>query len=173
MRLALPFLFALAVASGCSHGSPPPPQPTPQGYDIQGNRRAVYEAVLKELFVKPGATKLVIDPNVEKGNGTIPQDLRLDVPIVWFSEADWNSLAVIGGDSGDESTIDGRWMQFHSRYGGVPWLRFSEVVFDGATRATVEAGSTYASLSGSGTHVVLEKGADGWHVVKSSQTWVS
>jgi hypothetical protein len=171
------------------HGHPP-------AIDLEAERKAVYETVLRE-YLDETVERLVIDPNTTPNwsatdlnpparlradtkadyrrlpVGSLPADLDVGVPIVWFDKADWEALQPAVRPSG--FMLDTKWSAFHHRFpNSAGWMDLSGVGLSADGRqALVHVWSGSASLAGAGFFFLLEKRAGRWVIVEKTMTVIS
>jgi hypothetical protein len=119
----------------------------------------------------PGTLRSTLaDYSRRSAHGEMPRDLDPGLPVVWFSEADWEALAVPAG--GFE--MGNRWMAFRERFPGSGWITFGEVGFSRDGReAVLSVWIGDDALAGAGYVARLEKTADGWTLRERERTVVA
>lgn len=172
-------------------------------WDRAAERTAVYEAVLRRMWMGERVTQLVIDPSVMGGAAeaypyplrmpglradtrrdyarvsasptALPKDIDVGIPINWYTHAEFKKALDEAEKQESGLPLEDAWEQLRERYPGWSgWISFSDIGFSRDGRqALLDAGSGSAGLSAAYYLVLLEKRAGRWVVVKIKETAIA
>lgn len=192
--LTLGFILAACRAPGATP-APVPPAVPPAPSDVSADERAVYAAMVDQVFARRGpvvladsaggapadfpgqwsgldaATSLQLTADLQARNRTrvaMPPDLGSTAAVRLFSRG-----TVFTGSA---ANLDDSYATFRARYAPARgFWSISRPGFDAARRhAIVATGYACGGLCGDGSVVLLERTASGgWKVVTERPTWIA
>ena len=116
--------------------------------------------------------RLVADWAVHARAAATPTDLDLPLPVVWFSEAEWEALEGVVLTGGFDTP---KWQAFHHQHpDSAGWVQLSDVgLSPGGDQALLYVTYVAGSLDGAGTWYRLEKRDGEWTVAETQLVWIS
>lgn len=171
-------------------------------FDRDAERKAVYEAVIAQMYVGPNVKQVVVNPAATWGSGgtddyaarlrrarrdtrrdylrvmesasAIPRDIDPGVPVSWYTDAQfWAAEKKARADGG--MSLEDAWAQLGEAHPGWSgWISMSDVGFSRDGRqAMLDIGSGSAGLSAAYYLVLLEKRDGTWVVVQKVETAIA